>query len=142
MRADPEIFMAFRFAVSIPDKVDVIGASSVFTDPFTGSLWIGRAHRADERTLGQIFSEVNHCEIWMFTRGVWAPGETPKEARARKIKVTWPKMRWVPFNLDAAQASAALEYVCLEDATYQAVENVTAADFPLAMTKAFSRTGT
>lgn len=141
MRLDPEIFMAFRFAVYIPDRTEVIGASMVYTDPFTGSLWISRAHRTNERTLGQVFAEINQCEVWMFTRGVWAKGEAPKQARARKIKVTWPSMRWVPFNLNATEGEAALEHVCLENAQYFAVEDVLASDFPLAMTKAFSRTG-
>lgn len=130
--------MSFRFAVLIPEQPEVVGASMVYSDPFTGALWIGRAHRQGERTLGQIFAETNKCEVWMFTRGVWAKGEPPQDARARKIKVYWGNMRWVPFNLDASKGDAALEYVCLEGATYQSVEEVAASDFPLVMTKALA----
>ena len=131
MRPDPEIFMSFRFAVYLPDRAISVGATRVYTDPFTGALWIGSAHKTYDKTLAQLFGETKACEILMFTRGAWTQErDKPKNVRVRKIKVTWDTMRWVPFDLDATNAEVALDYVCLEGATYHGVEDVDAETLP------------
>lgn len=138
MRSEP--FMSFRFVVFQPETDEVIGATMVYSDPFNGAMWIGRAHLQGERTLGQRMNEIKKCEVWMFPRNVWLD-DKKSDTHARKIEVSWTSMRWVPFDLDATKGEAALEYVCLEGATYRLVEDVHATEFPLPIVKAFSPKG-
>jgi len=138
MRSEP--FMSFRFAVYLPETDEVIGATMVYSDPFTGGLWIGKAHVEGERTLGHKLAEIKKCEVWMFPRGIWLD-DKKSDTHGRKIRVYWGSMRWVPFDLDATKSEAALEYVCLEGAQYQIVEDVHATEFPLPIVKAFSPKG-
>lgn len=137
MRSDRDVFMSFRFCVLIPNGDNSIGVSSVYTDPFTGALWIGSAHMEGRRTLGQVFAETKKCEVWMFPRGVFVG---KPDVSARKIDVSWSTMRWVPFNLDATKGEIAMEYVCLEGATYTSCADVPASEFPLVISKTFSPT--
>lgn len=136
MRSEP--FMSFRFVVFLPDTEEVIGVTMVYSDPFTDSMWVGKAHIEGERPLGQRMAEVKRCEVWMFPRGIVFKDK--RDHRARRICVNWNSMRWVPFNLDAARGEAALEHVCLEGATYETVDDVAAEQFPLPITQAFSPT--
>lgn len=124
--------MSFRFCVVVPNSDGMVGVSSVYTDPFTGSLWIGAGHIEGRRTLGQVFAEANKCEVWMFPRGAFT--DNP-DTRARKFDVSWPKMRWVPFDLDATKNEVAMEYVCLEGAVYHGCVDVPANELPLTITK-------
>jgi hypothetical protein len=117
-------YRAFRFGLYLPGKDKFIGCSAIHTDPFTGELWVTRAHLRDEPTLEESLSAVKVAQVYFFDRtedGI---------ASARMINVTWTKHRWVPIDLDAADSNVALERLVLTGTTYSAVKDVAKEDVP------------
>ena len=111
-----ELYTTFRFVITLPDRGDdILRAMSVYCDPFTDELWIGRAHIAGERTLAQLLCEERLLEIWMLPRG---PG------LSRLIGVSFDGLRALPLNLDASADEVALEWVVLKSAKWSPPSDV------------------
>ena len=116
------IYKSFRFGFYLPEKDKFIGANSVHTDPFTGDLWVVRAHIKGEPTLAEHFSEISKGQVFLFEQGV--------NNDARRIGVKWEGQRWSPLDLDATENSVAVERLVLTGATYGPVDDIEAKDVP------------
>lgn len=103
-----ELYTTFRFAVTLPNRGgEALRVMSVYNDPFTDELWIGRAHIAGEKTLAQKLCEETRLEVFMLPRG---------EGMSRRVTVDFSGLRALPLNLDASADEIALEWVVLKKA--------------------------
>jgi hypothetical protein len=101
-----ELYTTFRFAITLPNRGDeMLRAMSVYCDPFTNELWIGRAHFAGEKTLAQLLCEETRLEVFMLPRG---------NGSSRRVLVDFVGLRALPLNLDASCDEIALEWVVLQ----------------------------
>ena len=124
-RSGDHLFRSFRFALYLPKVERVVGCSAVFCDPFSGNMWVERAHQSDQPTLAQLFEVEERVEVWLFE--VLAA----KDGRARRIAVTWDlPVRWLPFDLDAKASEPAIERVVLLNPKYGDPVDVSYADLP------------
>ncbi len=116
-----EVFSRFRFAVVIP-TVGTLGVTSIYSDVFSPTLWIKRAHSTGRKTLFEQLNAVKAADVWMLTHGMTGP--------ARRVSVSWENVRWIPFDLDATEGSVALETVELQGVVYSIPEELDCVDFP------------
>ena len=121
-----DVFRTFRFALFLPNYGRVVGCSMVYSDPFTGNLWIERAHQGHEPSLREHLRGEKTVEVWLFQH--LAAG-----GLARRISVTWDDLRWLPFDLDATASSVALERLVLVSPYYEGPVDVAADDLPYAL---------
>ena len=103
------LFSAYRFVVRFPVTDTLVAVHSIFQDPFTGSLWMGRAHAESEPTLMQQLVEAVHLEVWLLPRH-GAGGA------CRCLPVTCVgKPQWFPLDLDSGRCDVAMEWLCWSD---------------------------
>lgn len=104
------IYAAHRYVVTVPetpDKDGMLPTMSVYNDPFTDELWVGRAHIEGERTLAQRLVEERAIDVWMLPRG---------NGLARRVHVDFEGLRSLPLELDTSRDAVALEWVALKSA--------------------------
>jgi hypothetical protein len=101
-----DVYAGYRFILRLPQRDEWFGARAVFNDVFTGDLWVGAAHKANEKTLAEYFVECGEVEVWMFQ---------PHSAGgvARCISATYEDLFHQPLDLDATRAEVAMEWVRL-----------------------------
>jgi hypothetical protein len=116
------VYKSFRFGFYLPEKDQFVGSSSIHTDPFTGDLWVVRAHIKNEPTLVQHFSETLIGQVFFFERGM--------DGDARRIGVKWTGHRWSPIDADATENLVAMERLVLTGVTYGPVDDIEAKDVP------------
>ena len=117
-----QIYTTYRFGFYIPSKDCFIGATAIHTDPFSGDLWVVRAHIKGEPSLVEHLSEVSLAQVFLFERGT--------EGDARRIGVKWTGCRWSPIDLDATKSEYASERLVLTGVTYGPVEDIKREDVP------------
>lgn len=109
MRAlDP--YMSFRFGFYLPEAKKHIGLSSIYSDPFSDSLWLAKAHWKETDTLAKTLEGVSKGQILFFDKGM--------TDIARSIEVEWKSTRWAPADLDATENTVAIERLVLVDVFY------------------------
>ena len=99
------IYKSFRFGFYIPEKGEFIGASAIHSDPFTGDLWIVKAHVKGEPTLATSLADVSSANIFLFEQGAGGG--------ARKLNACWSGARWSPLDMDATENKPALDRMIL-----------------------------
>jgi len=128
----PMLFAGFRFRVIIPEKEIQIGASNVFSSPFDGTVWIGRAHQMPDspdtpNCLLDAFGHASRAIVVMFPFGV---SRDYGSVIARKLLVRYKSAEWCPLELDARVNEAAMEWIALRDVSYEGPVNIKPADDP------------
>ena len=73
-------YMSFRFGFYLPEAKKHLGLSSIYSDPFSDSLWLARAHWEEQDTLLTILQNESKGQILFCDRGV------EKEARSIEKK--------------------------------------------------------
>jgi len=127
----PRLFSGYRFMVVIPKKETQIGVMNVFSSPFDGTVWIGRAHQdadGEPETLHEALSGVSHIDVYMFPFG---NSRDLASTTARRLGVNFAMCDWVPLQLDATESGPAIEWVALRGVQYDGPENVVPAQDPL-----------
>lgn len=104
-----DIFRAFRFALYLPKGQRLAGCSSIYTDPFSGNVWIERAHQGTELTLRELFTDEEEVEVWLFQA---------LHGSGRRITMRWTDTRWMPLDLDASASRPAMERLALLQPSY------------------------
>lgn len=125
------IFSTFKFAAYIPGREEIIPLQSLFNDPFTSAVWLGRAHIADEPTLANRLMDVERLEIylWPITQGF---------GKTRRIVILFSDYRWLPLDLDNRRNEVALEWVALQVDSVSDVEDLEPDDVPPPLRQWFS----
>jgi hypothetical protein len=118
------IYAAHRFVVTVPEAPAgpaMVPAMSIYNDPFTDEVWMGRAHIEGARTLAQHLAEERAIDVWMLPRG---------SGLARRIHVDFEGLRALPLELDSTRDEVALEWVALKKARCSQATNVPFDDMP------------
>lgn len=118
------IYAAHRFAVTVPETPNgpaMLPAMSVYNDPFTDEVWIGRAHIEGERTLAQRLVEEKAIDVWMLPRGT---------GLARRIHVDFTGLRALPLDLNSYRDEVATDWVVLQKAKCSTPAEVPFDDMP------------
>lgn len=126
-RMAPTVFCRYRFLLCTFHRKEWFGASVVFNDPFDESLWIGVAHKLNEKTIMQLLVEETCIEVWL---GAPHHGRGP----ARRMRVTFPgdsAVKWLPLDLNAASSEVAMEYVRITPICQESPEDVPFDECPL-----------
>ncbi len=88
-----------------------VGVAEIVSDPLasTPSVWIGKAHVADEVCLKALFAETTRAVTWMLSR--------EREGSSRRLELERKNSRWMP----------------LEGVDYVSLEGVEVSDVPEAL---------
>lgn len=123
-----DLYRGHRFVLSCGGEV--FSASRVFTDLFDAStVWIGAAHKTGTKTLDG-FMTSKTASVWMFSL---------QEKLFRRIDLEWTKLEWLPFDLSAADAGIAMDWVKLHGVTYKTGPlDVPVSDLPPYIQEVFS----
>jgi len=117
------IYTTWRVLILLPDRGnEKVLAQSVYSDPFTSTLWIGRAHIEGERSLAQKLSEEHRVDVWLLPY--------KESGMARRISVEFARVRACPIDLDCRTAEVALDWVALEESRYSFPVDVPAEEQP------------
>lgn len=104
------VYTAFRYVVTVPETPNgpaLLPTMSIYNDPFTNEVWVGRAHIEEERTLAQRLVEEKAIDVWMLPRG---------DGLARRVHVDFDGLRALPLELDSCRNDVACEWVALKNA--------------------------
>lgn len=118
-RLRPTPFLAYKFllrdhelvklqleAYQEPTRVPHLGVSAVYTDPFSGILWIGRAHFGqDIQTWLAVGEGTRAFQVWML------PRRQSEAARCLEVAAHPGPRHWHPLDLDAARDAVAMEWL-------------------------------
>lgn len=127
------LFAGYQFLVVIREKELQLGCSDVFSSPFDGTVWIGRAHQDDpdprvSTTLYEALHDVTHIDVYMFPFG---SSRDRSRTTARRLGVRFAMCDWAPLQLDASTSEPAMEWVALRGIRYDGPENVVPEQDPL-----------
>jgi hypothetical protein len=126
-----DIYAGYCFILHLPERDVWVSAKAAFNDVFTGDLWVGAAHRVNEKTLGEYFSECRRVEVWMFQ-----PARN-SGAFARCITASYEGLFLQPVDLDAGASKVAMEWVRLENTKMGKVQDVPRAEWPAGLVREF-----
>jgi hypothetical protein len=126
-----DVYAGYRFILHVPQRGEWIGAMAVFNDVFTGDLWVGAAHKANEKSIANYFSECDKVEVWMFQ-------PVAEGGFARCISARYEGLFHQPLDLDATQSSVALEWVRLNGTKMGECRDVPSEEWPAGLVKEFT----
>jgi len=126
-----DVYAGYRFILYLPERDEWVSARAAFNDVFTGDLWIGAAHKANEKMLVEYFVECRQVEVWMFQ-------PVSEGGFARRISATYEGgIFHQPLDLDACRSDIAMEWVRLNDTKMGRYQDLPSAEWPAGLVRAF-----
>lgn len=101
-------YLSHRFAVYV--RCRAVMAHTIYTDPFTGTLWIGRAHQRERNMLAVDIGPCDKIEVWLLSRGT--------SLSSRMLSYKFDGTMEVPTDLDASMDDVAMEWLGLKNAVF------------------------
>jgi len=133
----PLVFNAFSYLIVTPDG-SLLRPLRCFTEPVTGSLWLGQQHGVTLPTLHEVLWRRHaeqvlthkHLELDVY---LLPPVGVPN--RLRRLRVRYRTVRWLPIDLMEGLQTQALEWLVLEDAMTVSCQDLSLKDCPPALIK-------
>lgn len=107
----PEFIKCFLFHLVIGDQK--VSAASCITDPFSGTLWLARAHSKSRPTWSELLTDIFSIVVTMNDRDA---------SPARSIEVEFDSLDWRPIHMDASKDDLAMDWVGLVGARYTLID--------------------
>jgi len=131
IRSAKTFFVACRFLVRSHASGEFVGVNSVYCDPFTGDILMGRAHQEGAGDFRQLLG-AEGIDVFLLSRPIDStPGAT------RKITLMDYQLGgYYPFDLDAQNEYLAMEWIRLSRPHIAPVEDIGPEDAPAEVLKA------
>ena len=127
-----DVYAGYCFVLHLPERDAWVSVKATFNEVFTGDLWVGAAHRVNEKTLGEYFSECQQVEVWILQPA------RDSGAFARCVPATYEGVFHQPVDLDASSALVAMDWVRLNNTKMGKIRDVPRAEWPAGLVREFA----